>query len=402
MKIPDREVPDCKRFTGYKPCIPYKTCYEGEDPARGKCAAPDNPFGSKILIINLDAMGNVLMTTAQLRPIKRKYPESYIAWITLKSTAPLLIGNPLIDEVFLWEAESLLILEQMKFDLILNADKSRRSAALTMKLDAKEKLGFGLNENGQIIPLNKEADYNYKLGLDDYFKFRVNQRTGQDILSETFKLPYQRDEYVMKLTDEEKALTSWYRRSKGINESDTVVGFNTGCSDLYPNKKMTIEQHLKLIGKFSTKENIKMLLLGGHEDTNRNEEIYSTAVEKNPELITRLFNTPTFEGLRKGIVYENAADIVITGDSYGMHLAIALEKYVLVWFGVSCWTEIDLYDRGTKFIPQNLFCSPCWKKACPYHLECIEMIDLDKIYKTALEFSEKFFVSRKTPIEEST
>ena len=294
MKTHNPEPPDCKRFTGYKPCIPYKNCYD-------ECARQDKPFGTRILIINLDAMGDVLMTTAQLKPIKQKYPESYIAWITMKSAVPLLIGNPFIDEVFPWDAESWLILEQMKFDLILNADKSRRSAALTMKLDAKEKLGFGLNENGQIVPLNKEADYNYRIGLDDYFKFRINQRTGQDILAETFKLPFQRDEYALQLTDEERELTSWYKRSKGVLETDTVIGFNTGCSDLYPNKKMTTEQHLKLIEMFSAHENIKMLLLGGREDTKRNEEIYAAAMERNPELITKLFTPRLLKGFAKAL-----------------------------------------------------------------------------------------------------
>ncbi len=379
------EIPDCKRFGGYKPCIPYKTCYEG-------CAHPDRPFGKKILIINLDAMGDVLMTTAQLAPIKRKYAESYVAWITLRSAAPLLAGNPLIDDVFPWDAESFLILEQMKFDLILNADKSRRSAALAMKLEAKEKLGFGLNANGQIVPLNEEAVYNYKLGVDDYLKFRMNNRTGQDILAETFRLPYERDQYVLHLSEEESAATIAYRESKGIREGDAVIGFNTGCSNLYPNKKMTIEQHLELIDKFSAQGNTKMLLLGGREDTERNKRIYNTAIERNPNLMTKLFNTPTEGGLRDGMIYENAADIVITGDSYGMHLAIALRKYVLVWFGVSCWNEIDLYDRGKKFIPltdrsseEVLFCSPCWKKRCPYDLECMKLIDIEGIYGLAVE-----------------
>jgi|YelNatPaOPRAMG01_1025707.scaffolds.fasta_scaffold00093_71 ADP-heptose:LPS heptosyltransferase len=378
MKVFDFKIPDCKRFTGYKPCFPYKICYE-------ECISPDKKFGTKILIINLDAMGDVLMTTAQLQPIKRKYPQSYIAWITLKNAAPLLENNPLIDDIFPWEPESWMILEQMEFDIVMNADKSRRSAAFAMRVNAKERLGFGLNENGQIIPLNPEASYNYKLGIDDYLKFRINARTGQDILAETFKLPYQQDEYLLELTDEEKSLTEFFRKSIGISNNDLVVGFNTGCSELYPNKKMTVEQHLSLISRFSEESGIKMLLLGGPEDTLRNSEIYRRAIEKNPSLVTRLFNTPTTEGVRKGIVYENAADVVITGDSFGMHLAIALKKFVIVWFGVSCWNEIDLYGRGVKLIPEGLFCSPCWKKKCPYNLECIEMIDIDRIVSIVLD-----------------
>ena len=84
--------------------------------------------------------------------------------------------------------------------------------------------------------------------------------------------------------------------------------------------------------------------------------------------------------------FESLTDVVVTGDSFGMHLAIALKKYVIVWFGVSCWTEIDLYDRGVKLFQENLACSPCWKKECPYDLECVKIIDLDRIVGEIVKF----------------
>ena len=80
-------------------------------------------------------------------------------------------------------------------------------------------------------------------------------------------------------------------------------------------------------------------------------------------------------------------DIVITGDSFGMHLAIALRKFVIAWFGLSCWSEIDLFDRGERLYPEGLECSPCWKKQCPFDLECIEMIDLGKITELVRKYS---------------
>ena len=84
-------------------------------------------------------------------------------------------------------------------------------------------------------------------------------------------------------------------------------------------------------------------------------------------------------GVRKGACFEELANVIVTGDSFGMHLGIALKKFIIVWFGVSCWNEIDLYGRGIKLYQEDLFCSPCWKKVCPYNLECIQMIDLDRI-----------------------
>ena len=369
-----KPVPSCKRFTGYKPCYPDHNCWLN--------GCKDNiPVGTKILIINLDAMGDVLMTTAQLPALKRKFPESSIYWITLKIAAPLLFNNNYIEQIFTYDAESLAILNEMKFDYILNVDKSQRACALINSLESKNKLGFGLNEDGQIIPINEGAFYNYNLGMDDTLKFKVNQRTGQDYLAETFELDYKRDEYIFDFSEEEKDFIKNYKIENGIEETDLVVGFNTGCSNLYPNKKMTVEQHVYLIKKLLKSGKYKIVLLGGPEDTDRNNEIYS-------HFKGNIINTPTNLGVRRGACFEELADLIITGDSFGMHLGIALKKYIVVWFGVSCWSEIDLYNRGLKLFQEKLNCSPCWKKVCPYNLECIQMIDLDKIISEVNSYFE--------------
>ena len=369
-----KEIPSCKRFSGYKPCFPDYDCWTQ--------GCKDNlPIGKKILIINLDAMGDVLMTTAQLPAIKRKYPESTIYWITLKIAAPLLYYNQFIDHIYEYNFESLSILNEMKFDYVMNVDKSQRSCALLNSINAKTKLGFGMNQDGKIIPVNKSAEYNFKLGMDDNLKFKLNKRTGQDYLAETFELDYNHDGYIFSFNDEELKFIDDYKNEIGVTGKDLVVGFNTGCSNLYPNKKMTIEQHIYLIEKLLKKKKYKIVLLGGPEDTERNNEIYAHFKGK-------IINTPTNLGVRRGACFESIPDIVITGDSFGMHLAIALKKYVIVWFGVSCWTEIDLYNRGIKLYQQDLFCSPCWKKVCPYDLECIKMINLDNIVNEV----QKYFV----------
>jgi ADP-heptose:LPS heptosyltransferase len=371
------EIPKCKNFTGYKPCYPDHNCWL--DGCRDK---EKNAVGTKILIINLDAMGDVLMTTAQLAGLKRKFPVSSIYWITLKNAAGLLQHNHLIDKVFVYSHEAVSILSQMSFDYVLNVDKSQTACALTNALQSKNKLGFGLNEDGKIIPLNEGAFYNYNLGMDDPLKFKVNQRTGQDYLAETFGLDYQRDEYIFNFTPEEKQFTEDYKNKVGIKNTDFVVGFNTGCSELYPNKKMTVDQHIYLIDKMLKIDGIKVLLLGGPEDLERNNLIAD-------QFGNKIINTPVNEGVRRGACYEDIADVVITGDSFGMHLAIALKKYVIAWFGLSCWTEIDLYDRGIKLYTEDLECSPCWKKSCPFNLECISRIDLERIFNTVVELHER-------------
>lgn len=376
------QIPDCSHFNGYKPCFPGSNCLDG--------CVDHRPVGTRILIINLEAMGNVLVTTSLLHAIKRKYPASTISWLTLKNAYRLLDNNPLIDHVYVWDPESWMKIRMMEFDVVMNIDKSVQAGAFMMSLSAKKKLGYGINKNGAIIPLTKDAEYNYRLGLDDHLKFRVNTKPNTQLLCEAMGLVYRRDEYVLTLSNEEKSFCAAYRKEHGLEKQTLVVGLNTGCSLLYPNKKMTIDQHIVLIDGLSKLSGTRIVLLGGPEDTERNAEIVREVGEK-------VLSTPTTEGVRRGVCYENLCDVVISGDSFGMHVAIGLKKFVIVWFGVSCPQEIDLYNRGVKLIPEGLECSPCWKKECPYNLECVQMIDLERMISEIRQYRDRILSSADAP-----
>ena len=372
MELKDLNIPRCKKFSGYKPCISYKNCLENG------CQAdiPENHIGVKILLISLEALGAVLDNTAILPAIKRKFPESTVYWLTMENAQKVLHNNKFIDRVFVWNDEQRMILRNIEFDYVMNSDKSDYACAFTNELKAKTKLGFLLNDDGKIIPANKGAFYSYVLGNDDQLKFRENKRSGLDILHEAFELEYKMDEYSFELDDDEQTFIDNYKKEIKYNPKKTYVGFNTGCSNFFPNKKMTIKQHVQLINELGRDSDKVIVLLGGREDTERNLKI-ADSVKKN--LKNKVILTPTTLGLRRGFCFMDICDLVISGDSFGMHMAIALRKYVIAWFGLSCAAEIELYGRGEKLIPDWLECSPCWKKVCPYKLECIDMIDLNRI-----------------------
>ncbi len=376
--LPKTIVPDCRLFSGYKPCVPNKLCEGCRDRI---------PLGTRILLVNLDALGTVLATTAQLPAIKRRYPDSHLTWITRKSALPLLENNPYIDHLVEWNDENRMILLQQQFELALNADKSRPAAAFTNAVNAATRRGFGLNENGAIVPLNAGAEYGFRLGVDDHFKFRLNQRSGNDILAEAWEVDYRREEYVLQLTPQELAKGERWRRELGLENAPLIIGFNTGCSELFTLKKLELETQAQAIRQIAAEmPEAKIILLGGREDTERNQRL----VELTDGLA---IPTPTSLGLRRGVILENLADLIVSGDSLGMHLAIALKKYVVAWFGLSCAAEIDLYDRGIKII-RDLPCAPCWKKVCdmPHGPICVTEFKPEwiveavrKIYDTLIE-----------------
>ena len=380
MEFKDLTIPKCKKFSGYKPCKPYYNCLES-----GCAMDEEGKMGTKILIVSLDALGNVLDNTPLLPALKRKFPVSTIHWMTMPNAEKILFNNEYIDKLFLWSDESRMIARNLEYDLVMNADKSDYACAFTNEVKAKKKLGFLLNGDGKIVPANETAMESFILGIDDQKKFRENTKTGVEIIHDVFELKYDRDRYVFSLTEEEQAYVDSYKKSFKHNPNNVYVGFNTGCSELFPNKKMTVEQHIRLIEELIKSEKNVIMLLGGREDSERNNIIFNSFSDDQKR---RIINTPTTEGIRRGACYMSIPDIVVSGDSFGMHLAIALQKYIISWYGLSCHQEIELYDYGVKLFPKDLECSPCWKRKCPNNLECIDMIDLNKIINSVNNFKK--------------
>ncbi|MCX7805878.1 MAG: lipopolysaccharide heptosyltransferase family protein [Planctomycetota bacterium] len=366
---------DCADFNGYKPCRPGWLC--GGCPHR-------KPVGRRVLLINLGALGNVIQTTAVLPAIRRAWPDSSVWFVTEPGNLPALARNPFVHRAVPFEWTEVMVLERMSFHAVLNADKARAACALAMRVEAAERRGFGLDRNGAVVPLNSEAAALYRIGLDDAFKFRTNRKSGAQLICEAFGLKYEGDEYILTLSEEEEAFVAEYRRRVGT-AGRFAVGINTGCGDLFPNKKLTVEQHAELVVRLrAAMPDAAALLLGGRAETERNARIAALARARGADTI----ETPTTEGLRRGILYLAACDCVVTGDTSALHMAVALKKWCVAWFGLSCAAEVDLFGRGRKVI-SNLSCSPCWRKSCNFLagdlVECVARTDLDAIAAGVVE-----------------
>ena len=332
--------PDCRYFTGYRPCSFGGVCDGCSHYA---------PAQSEVLLINLDALGDVLRNTSVLPALRRALPGARVTWLTRPRAAPLLANNPLIDRVILLEPGIDTLLQTLSFDLVLNADKSLLAGGLAVACQARERRGFGVDGSGSIIPLNAEAELLYRMGLDDHLKFKVNQRSAQDLLCEAFGFTYAHDPYTLEADPPEAA-----RRLK--------VGFNTGCGPKWPLKKIGLQAIEASIACIAEETGEPVLLLGGPEDT----ETHQVLADRLGDAVER---SPTTDGIAAGAAHMSRVDVVVTGDSLGMHMAIALEKHVVAFFGPTSAPEIDLYGRGVKLV-SDLPCSPCWSPRCSEPVPC--------------------------------
>jgi len=358
---------DCRFFSGYKPCGLNNEC-------AAHCPAKQVAY-PRILIIHLEALGAVLRGTVVLRAIKRKWPQSHITWITSNGATPLLENNHLIDRLLKNDHQGVLALSTLKFDYGFCVDKSLVAAGLLqVPLEIRDKRGFGVRpESGAIVPLNVEALRLYELGLSNHEKFFVNKKPETQLIIESLGLDFKNDEYVFDFSKLD--LLEMEKAREGLNLKGftyPIIGLNTGCSSTLPHKKLSVQGWIKVIDLLRQDfPNTKLLLLGGPEDTLRNQEIKSARGGS-------VALTPTTQGLRSGLHYVSLCDIVVTGDSLGMHMALALKKWVVAWFGPTCSHEIDLYGRGIA-VETSAQCAPCWKRECHKPVMCYDLVNFQDI-----------------------
>lgn len=378
-------VTQCRYFSGYKPCGRNDQC---DDQCPQKSIVT-----TRVLVVHLEALGAVLRATSILPAIHRKFPGAHVTWVTQRPAQELLKNNPLIDRVLTTERDDLLALSTLKFNVAYCLDKSQKAFGVLQHTRTDEVYGFGVEpETGAIIPLNLAAHELWNLGLDNPSKFFVNQKPETQLMVEALEIgPFVSDEYVLELTTEEKSIAQ-QRRSQWSHSGQILIGVNAGCSSVIPYKKLSIEGHRDLIERLLEIPSVRVVLLGGGEDTIRNQHIAHGL---------KVVSSPTERGIRDGLASIAACDIVITGDSLGMHMAIALKKWVVAWFGPTCAQEIDLYERGVK-VKTQAPCSPCWKRTCQKQPMCYDLVNFDEILSGVEKGMKWLTSSSKLPSSETS
>ena len=350
---------DCKFFLGDRPCIWHKqsgvlcTCdrYERVE--------------ERVLIVKLDAMGDVLRSTALLPPLAEVHPRAAITWITRKESVPLLQRNPFITEVVELGVEALVHLQTRTFDRVINLDASKTSAALATAARSNRKDGFVLDERGYVQPTNEAARSWLEAGVFDDIK-RQGSATYQDRMAAILGLSGRNHQYVLELSADEIARARAHLASIGLDFRRPVIGLNTGAGGRWPLKQWREEGYVDLISRVARRENVQFLLLGGPAEQERNDRLKLASS-------VPLLDPGCDNSVRHFASLLSHCSVVVTGDTLAMHLALALRKRAVVLFGPTSAAEIELYGLGEKVVP-DMTCLSCYKTACDFVPNCMDLI----------------------------
>jgi len=365
---------DCRWYKTDRPCLPHKR----HGYVCAGCPIYD-PIARRVLIVKLDATGDVLRTTSLLRPLHAAMPASHVTWITLREAVDVLRPNKLIDQVVPLGVEALVLLQTQQFDVVINPDASLASSRLATLARAPDKRGFVVDESGQLAPLNEAARRWYELGLNDELK-KKNQQTYQSILLAIAGLPTSEHPIIWEITEAEAAFArSFTSRNKIAAGKQLMIGLNTGAGGRWRWKKWTKEGYVELINAIvRTYPDAHILLYGGPDERERNAELAKQA----PGHLT---DTGTSNTLREFAALIDLCDVLVTGDTMALHMALALGKRIVALFGPTSAAEIELYNQGSKVTPRDMPCLGCYLSDCDVRPACMERITAKQVMEALAE-----------------
>lgn len=364
---------DCKYYVGDRPCKFSKA--EGVMCVCGYYS----PVRFKIMIIKLDALGDVLRTTSLLISLKKQYPDSFITWVTRTDSKAIFKNNPFVDELLFYEDPfTTYKMLNEKFDLLIHPDASPSSAAMASSVHAKEKRGFVMNEKGKVEAANSESETWLEMGVFDQFK-KANTITYQQHIHNIAKIPFDKEEILLYLSDDEKNFAHEFYVKNNLSKFKKLIGLNTGASKRWQFKQWRDEGFVELIEKLQKHPDTGILLYGGEEEKEKNNFLKS----KFPNVI----DTGSNNSLRQFFALMDLADIVLTGDTMALHVATALKKKVICYFGPTSANEIEDYGRMIKIQPE-MDCLVCYKQQCDFIPNCMQLISADMIYNAIIAFSK--------------
>jgi lipopolysaccharide heptosyltransferase II len=325
----------------------------------------------KILIFNVNWLGDVIFSSPFIRAIREVFPASYIVCAAPPRCKEILEANTRINEfimfdedfsekTFLGKIDFACKLRDEKFDIAFILHRSLSRAFITYLAGIKTRVGYDTKGRGFLLT-KRLSSPDKDIHRVEYF-LDLAKAVGADITKKN---------YEFFITEPDRKKASRILESKGINLNDDIVILNPGGN--WDPKRWPVDKFAELADKLIKKYKIKVLITGVDKDKKLADGI-SRRMKGDATSICGL------TALRELASIFERAKLVISGDSGPMHIAVSVGTNVVALFGPTSVNVTGPYGKGNyTVIHKDIGCSiPCYDFTCKDN-RCMKAITADDV-----------------------
>ena len=288
---------------------------------------------SKVCIVMMSAVGDVVHVLPVITAIKRAHPASHITWVLQPGPATLVRGHPFVDEIILFDRTAgwrgfrdiRRTLAGRSFDVVINLQVYFKAGIITSFTHAPVKLGFDrarARDFNWLFTTDKIPPHNMQHVQDQYFEF-----------TDWLGVPHDPVEWGIGPWENERA---WQRQFYAPLErpaAPIVVATSKAQKDWAP------ERWAEVCDVLYADFGLQPVLVGGRSP----REMHAEQVIHNQTRCTPVSALGC--GLRNLVSIFDGAALVLSPDTGPLHISVALNKPVVSLIGYSNPKRVGPYRQ---------------------------------------------------------
>ena len=310
----------------------------------------------RILVVRLDALGDVVMATAVLGGLRRTYPNARIAAWTLPIFADIVADNPYVDDVVLGTDRAAIDrARRLRPDVVINLQDHDRGRDLARQVGGDETLGLDEPLMHQSVEARRKR-WESGLHLVEVMARMAGVEPGR---------------CHVPVRDKGRQHIRNILTQAGVGDDEPLVGVHTFGSSWTGNNWPRPKAE-RLVRRLAKECRVVLVGRGRFPDV--------------PGVVNALDRTT----VRQLASLLERCDLLISTDSGPAHVAGAVGTPTVVTYG-PCPPEVTAPFGGESVaIRPKVSCAPCFRTDCRMgRCACAEEIDPDEVFERATPFLER-------------
>ncbi len=335
----------------------------------------------KILVCQQRQIGDVILTTAAVEALQKRFKQAEIHFVTEKKCMPMLENNPYIKKLWLIDTKKNFFEEYLwylnfakeKFDLVVNFQNLPRLRAISFFSKAKVKLAPNPAWYLKFL-------YTHTAKVDDSYAAisKIN-------MLEQLGIKYDHEKPHIFLTNAEEENAKQILKDCGLKADDIFISLDVTHKD--NRRKWQTENFAKMMQQIldKSKENKDRIFFfpffapGEEEDVNNLQEFcVKYGIEKH------ILKSNKTLSLREVVALIKHASLHIGNCSAPRHIAVAVGTKSLAVLGSTSTVWTFPSDEHIAFYA-NLECQPCETHNCQNNFACLNAIKPEQMSEQAIQ-----------------
>jgi len=349
---------------------------------------------SKILLVRLRQIGDVVFTTPAIHALRRRFPDAHLTYLVEPASAPVVAGNPHLNEVIVaprrrgWRGlrDDLALarrLRRSRYDLAIDFHGGPRASLLTWLSGAPVRVGYDVVARGWM--------YTRRVERPRELRRRHSVENQFDLLAALDIAPPDRSSCPVEMTADAAAARAVDDRlaRAGVAAGDAIVVLHVSAGN--PFRRWPIDSFVALVEALAKGDpRRRIVVTSGPSEQDAAARVIDEArarLQASADRAGNIVSCGEFSLAELRALLDRAA-LYIGGDSGPLHIAATTRVPVVGLYGPTLpvrsapWRGDDLVTESVD--AGELPCRPCDQRVCaPGDFRCLASITPDQVFAAA-------------------